>query len=221
MPSLPLRRNRYSALPALTAVLAALALLSGCPAIIGAGGVAAYSSLEDRRTTGTQLDDSSIESRTASRINERFGERAHVNVTAFNRAVLLTGEAWDEATRDEIGKVALTIPNVRAVTNEVQVAGISSATARASDTTLTARVKGRFLNVKEFNSLHVKVVTESGVVYLLGLVTEAEAAAATEIARTTSGVRKVVKVFDYCKPTDDLCTPAPPAPPAKSIRSGM
>ena len=221
MLALPLRRNRYAALPALAAVLAALAFLSGCPAIIGAGGVAAYSSLEDRRTTGTQLDDSSIESRTASRINERFGERAHVNVTAFNRAVLLTGEAWDEATRDEIGKVALTIPNVRAVTNEVQVAGISSATARASDTTLTARVKGRFLNVKEFNSLHVKVVTESGVVYLLGLVTEAEAEAATEIARTTSGVRKVVKVFDYCKPTDDLCKPAPPAPPAKSIRSGM
>jgi osmotically-inducible protein OsmY len=221
MSALPLRRNRYAALSALAAIAAALAVLPGCPAVIGAGGVAAYTSLEDRRTTGTQLDDSAIESRASSRISERFGERAHVNVTAFNRAVLLTGEAWDEATRDEIGKVVLGVANVRAVTNEVQVAGISSAAARASDTTLTARVKGRFLNVKEFSSLHVKVVTEAGVVYLLGLVTEAEANAATEIARTTSGVRKVVKVFDYCKATDDLCKPPPPAQPAKSIRSGM
>lgn len=197
MPTLPVRRNRYAAVPALAAALVALAVLPGCPALIGAGGVVAYTSLEDRRTTGTQLEDQSIESRAASRINERFGERAHVNVTAFNRALLLTGEAWDEATRDEIGKIALAVPNVRAVTNEVQVAGISSGPSRANDTALTAKVKGRFLNVKEFNSLHVKVVTEAAVVYLLGLVTEAEAEAAVEIARTTSGVSRVVKVFEY------------------------
>ena len=96
------------------------------------------------------------------------------------------------------------------MTNEVQVAGLSSATSRANDTAITARVKGRFVNVKDLNPLHVKVVTEAGVVYLLGLVTETEAETATELARTTGGVRKVVKVFEYCKSTDDPCKPAPP-----------
>src|SRR5688500_4399176 len=202
-----MRRNRYAALPALAALLAAAALLPGCPAIIGAGARCAFAALEDRRTTGTQIEDQGIESRAATRIADRFPEQAHVNVTVFNRAVRLTGEAWDEATRDEIGRIAAAVPNVRTVTNEIQVSGLSSAGSRANDTTLTARVKGRFLNAKGFNPLHIKVVTESGVVYLMGLVTEAEGEAATEIARRTDGVRKVIKVFDYCKSTDELCRP--------------
>jgi osmotically-inducible protein OsmY len=209
-----MRRNRYLAFPALIALLG----LQGCPAIIAGGGVAAVTSLEDRRTTGTQLDDSGIESRASTRIGDRFGERAHVNVIAFNRALLLTGEAWDDATRTEIEKVAAAVPNVRSVTNEVQVAGASSATSRANDTAITAKVKGRFVNVKGLNPLHVKVVTEAGVVYLLGLVTETEAETATELARTTGGVRKVVKVFEYCKATDDPCKPEPPATPPRSQR---
>jgi osmotically-inducible protein OsmY len=222
MHPLPVRRNRYAALSALAALIAAAPFLQGCPAIIGAGAVYGYTALEDRRTTGTQIEDQGIESRTATRIAERFKEQAHVNVTVFNRAVLLTGEAWDEPTREEIGKIAASVPNVRTVTNEVQVSGLSSATSRANDATLTAKVKGRFLNSKDFSPLHVKVVTESGVVYLLGLVTEAEAEAATELARTTGGVRKVVKVFDYCKSTDELCKPAPAQPvKATSQRSGV
>jgi osmotically-inducible protein OsmY len=201
-----MRRHRYLAVPALILVLTGATLgLQGCPAIIGVGGVAAVSSLEDRRTTGTQLDDQGIESRAAGRISERFGERAHVNVTAFNRSVLLTGEAWDEATRAEVEKVVAEVPNVRSVTNEIQVAGASSAGSRANDTALTAKVKGRLINVKGVNSMHVKVVTEAGVVYLLGLVTEGEAETATDIARTTGGVRKVIKVFEYCKSSDELC----------------
>jgi osmotically-inducible protein OsmY len=215
-----MRRHRYLAVPALILVLpAALLGLQGCPAIIGAGGIAAVTSLEDRRTTGTQLDDSGIESRAASRIGERIGERAHINVTAFNRAVLLTGEAWDEATRAEVEKIVSQVPNIRSVTNEVQVAGVSSGTSRANDTAITAKVKGRFVNVKGLNPLHVKVVTEAGVVYLLGLVTETEGETATDLARTTGGVRKVVKVFEYCKSTDDPCKPAPPAAPPKSPRA--
>ena len=221
MHPLPVRRNRYAALSALAAIAAATTLLSGCPALLGAGAIGAYTALEDRRTTGTQIEDQGIESRAATRIGERFPEQAHVNVIAFNRAVLLTGEAWDEATREEIGKITAAVPNVRTVTNEVQVSGLSSATSRANDTTLTAKVKGRFVSSNDFSPLHVKVVTESGVVYLLGLVTEKEAEAATELARTTSGVRKVVKVFDYCKATDELCKPPPPAPPAKSPRAGQ
>ena len=221
MHPLPVRRNRYAALSALAAIAAATLLLSGCPALLGAGAIGAYTALEDRRTTGTQIEDQGIESRAATRIGERFPEQAHVNVTAFNRAVLLTGEAWDEATREEIGKITAAVPNVRTVTNEVQVSGLSSATSRANDTTLTAKVKGRFVSSNDFSPLHVKVVTESGVVYLLGLVTEKEAEAATELARTTSGVRKVVKVFDYCKVSDELCKPPPPPPPAKSPRAGQ
>ena len=92
MHSLPVRRNRYAALPALAALLAAAALLPGCPAIIGAGAIGAYTTLEDRRTTGTQIEDQGIESRAATRIGERFKESAHVNVAVFNRAVLLTGD---------------------------------------------------------------------------------------------------------------------------------
>jgi osmotically-inducible protein OsmY len=212
-----MRRNRYLAFSTLTLVLAAG--LQGCPAIIAGGSVVAVSSLEDRRTTGTQLDDSSIESRVAGRISERLGERAHVNVISFNRAVLLTGEAWDDATRAEVEKIVTEVPNVRNVTNEVQVAGLSSTTSRANDTAITARVKGRFVNVQGLNPLHVKVVTEAGVVYLVGLVTETEADTATELARTTGGVRKVVKVFEYCKSTEDPCKPPPPAPPPKSPRA--
>ena len=211
-----MRRNRYLAL----APLIAVSLLQACVPLIGAGGIVAVSALEDRRTTGTQLEDQGIELRAQGRIQERLGERAHVNVTSFNRLVLLTGEAWDEVTRDEVEKIVAAVPNVRGVTNEVQVAGVSSTASRANDTALTAKVKTRLLNAKEFNSLHVKVVTEAGVVYLLGLVTEPEADAVTELARTTGGVRKVVKVFEYCKSTDELCRPsAPPADKPKPPRA--
>lgn len=209
-----MRRHRHLAVLALIPALA----LAGCAAVVAGGGLAAVSTLEDRRSTGTQLDDSAIESAASRRISERIGERGHVNVTAFNRAVLLTGEAWDEATRAEVEKLVAEVPNVRSVTNEVQVAGLSSATSRANDTAITARVKGRFMNVQDLNSLHVKVVTEAGVVYLLGLVTEAEADKATDLARSTSGVRKVVKVFEYCKSTEDPCRPPPPTEKPKSQR---
>ena len=216
MHPLPMRRHRYLAVLALIPALA----LQGCPAVVAGGGLMALSSAEDRRTTGTQLDDSTIESRAASRIAEKLGERAHINVTSFNRAVLLTGEAWDEATRAEADKITAAVPTVRSVTNEVQVAGLSSLGSRTSDTAITANVKGRFINVKGLNPVHVKVVTEAGVVYLLGLVTETEADTATELARTTGGVRKVVKVFEYCKSTDEQCKPRPePQPnPPKSPR---
>lgn len=205
-----MRRDRYAAVLALIAALAA----QGCVALIGAGGVAAYSALEDRRTTGTQIEDEGIEVRAANRINERFRDRAHVNVTAYNRALLVTGEAVDEETRAEIEKIVLAVPNVRGITNEVQVAAPSSVASRADDSSLTLRVRSRFLNTKGFNPVHVKVVTEAGVVYLMGIVTEKEAEAVVDIARTTGGVRKVVKVFEYCKSTDEPCRPAPVKKPA-------
>jgi osmotically-inducible protein OsmY len=216
MHSLPMRRYRYLALLGLIPALG----LQGCPAVIGVGGVAAVSSLEDRRSTGTQLDDSGIESRAAARIAERIGERGRITVTAYNRAILLTGEAWDEATRAEAEKLAAEVANVRSVTNEIQVAGVASASSRANDAAITAMIKGGFMNAKGLNSLHVKVVTEAGIVYLLGLVTEAEAEKATEVARTTGGVRKVIRVFEYCDPADERCRPgSPPAEKPKPPRA--
>ncbi len=198
------------------AVMASAALLQGCElALIGAGAGAAYSTIEDRRSSGTQLDDDAIELRAATRIGDRFPDKIHVNVAAFNRAVLITGEVPDEAVRAEVEKIVQGVPNVRGVTNEVQLAPVTSFGDRTGDSFITTQVKARYLRAKAFNPVHVKVVTEAGVVYLMGVLTEREADDAVDIARTTSGVRKVVKIFEYCKATDQVCRPRPPSPPAE------
>lgn len=183
------------------------AALQGCVemAVVGAGAAAA--SAFDRRTTGAQVDDEGIELRATNRIGERFGDRVHVNVTSYNRHVLVTGEAPDAKTKEEIEKIVAAVPNVRAVTNDMEVMANTTLGNRANDSTITGKVKARFLDGGNFNPLHVKVVTERSVVYLLGIVTESEANSAVEVARTTGGVRKVVKLFDYCKPTDAACAP--------------
>jgi osmotically-inducible protein OsmY len=199
----------------LPAALAAAALLQGCGPVLMVGAGAAVVAFEDRRTTVAQVDDQTIELRAGNRIDDRFGSRVHVNVTSYNRYVLLTGEVPDEPTRAEIEQMTRGVTNVLGVTNDLQVAGISSATSRSNDTLLTTNVKARLLNSDKLNGIHVKVVTEASVVYLLGVVTEQEAADAVELARTTSGVRKVVKMFEYCKPTDQICAPRPPQKPAE------
>jgi len=202
-------------------LLLAIASLAGCaPVIIGAGGAAAVSSLEDRRSTGTQIDDESIEVRASNRIDDRFGDRVHVNVTSYNRIALVTGEVPDARAREEAEKIVLAVPNVRGVTNDLQVAGVSSFASRTNDTYLTTKVRGRLLDTKRVSPAHVKVVTEAGVVYLMGLVTEPEADETVEIARTTGGVRKVVKAFEYCKPTDERCQPPKEAEPAPKEGAG-
>ena len=189
-------------------LIAAAWALQGCvPLVIGAGGAAAYSSLEDRRTTGIQIEDEAIETRASNRISDRFGSRVHVNVTSYNRVALLTGEVPDDAARTEAEKIVRAVPNVREVTNDLQVAGISSYPARANDAYLTTKVRGRLFDTKRVSPVHLKVVTEAGAVYLMGVVSEAEAEEAVDIARNTGGVRKVVKVFEYCKATDELCRP--------------
>jgi osmotically-inducible protein OsmY len=193
--------------PFLPAAAAALFLLQGCIEMTLVGAGMAVATVEDRRTTGTQLEDRGIELRAANRIDDRFGERVHVNVTSFNRYALLTGEVPDEPTRTEAETLTRGVPNVLGVSNDLQVAGKSSTTSRSNDTLITSKVKTRFADANRFNIFHVKVVTEAAVVYLLGIVTEEEAAAAVEIARTTAGVRKVVKMFEYCQPTDEVCRP--------------
>jgi osmotically-inducible protein OsmY len=189
--------------------------VSGCaPVLVGAGAAGALSMSEDRRSSGAQLDDQSIEWRASSRIGERFGSKVHVNVTSYNRAALLTGEVPDEKLRTEVDSLVRAVPSVHGTTNELVVAEATSLGSRTTDSYITSKIKTRFLDAAKFNALHVKVVTEAGVVYLLGVVTEKESEDAVEIARTTGGVRKVVKMFEYCKPTDEICRPpAPPAPP--------
>ena len=191
------------------ALLALLALLTpGCvPVLVGAGAASAVTSLEDRRSTGAQIDDESIEIRASNRVSDRFGDRAHVNVTSYNRIALITGEVPDERARQEVEKIVFAVPNVRGVTNDLQIAGVSSLGSRANDSYLTTKVRGRLLDTKRISPVHVKVVSEAGVVYLMGIVTEPEADEAVEIARTTGGVRKVVKAFEYCKPGDERCPP--------------
>jgi len=180
-------------------IFAAMLFLQGCAeTVIAVGAGAAVMSVTDRRSTGAQVDDEGIELRVANRIDERFGDKVHVNVTSFNYVVLLTGEVPDAGTRAELDKIARGAPGVRSVANETQIAGVSSFGARTNDSYITSKVKARFLDVGHFNPIHVKVVTEASVVYLMGIVTEAEAKEAVEIARTTGGVLKVVKIFEYC-----------------------
>lgn len=190
------------------ALLAAGAvLLQGCfpVAVVGIG--AAVTSGNDRRTSGAQIEDEGIELRASNRISERWGDKVHINVTSFNRSVLISGEVPDAAVKAEIEKVVAAQPNVRAVSNEIAVAGLAAYTARTNDTYITSKVKARFVDAQKFNPFHVKVVTENSTVYLLGIVTQGEADAATELARTTGGVRKVVRLFEYCKPSDEICRP--------------
>jgi osmotically-inducible protein OsmY len=183
---------------ALLALLALAPQLQGCVemAVVGAG--AAVLAADDRRSLGAQTEDKEIDLRGERGVDSRFGDKAHINVTSYNRNVLLTGEAPDAATKTGIESMVREIPNVRGVINEIQVAGVSAYSARANDSYLTSKVKARFIdNNGSFSVNHVKVVTENGVVYLLGLVTRKEADAAVEIARTTGGVQKVVRVFEY------------------------
>jgi osmotically-inducible protein OsmY len=154
------------------------------------------------------MDDDNIEGRVASTLRQRYGDNTHVNVTSFNRSVLLTGEVPEEARRAEIEKLVQGIGSVRGVTNDLQVGLPSSLTARANDSLITTKVKGRLLDSTKVNPVHVKVVTEAGVVYMMGIVTEKEASDAVEVARTTGGVIKVVRIFELCKAGDGVCPPA-------------
>jgi osmotically-inducible protein OsmY len=191
------------------AVLVVLGLAGCAAAVVGAGAAAGYSVYEDRRSTGTQMDDQRIESRISGALDQKFGWKVHVNVTSFNRSVLLTGEVPDAVTHAAVEKLVAATPGVRTLSNELAIGPLSSLAARTGDTVITSNVKARFLGAKNFNAVHVKVVTEAGVVYLVGTVTEVEANAATEIARTTDGVKKVVKVFEYCKSGESICRPIP------------
>jgi len=175
----------------------ALPALQGCVPAVATGIGAGALMIVDRRAGETYLADEAIEIRSFNRISEKFGDKVHVNVTSYNMKALLTGEVPDEGIKAELEKAIAGVINVKGVTNEVTVGGISSFSARSNDTYITSKVKARFIDANKFQVNHVKVVTESGTVFLLGLVTRKEGDDAAEIARTTAGVKKVVRVFEY------------------------
>lgn len=171
--------------------------LQGCFPVVAVGAGAGVLMAQDRRTSGAYVEDEAIENKALSQISKPYGSNSHVNVTSYNRIVLLSGEVPTPAVRTEIGKLVSAIDNVRSVNNELVVSGVSSLTSRSSDSLVTSDVKLRFMQDKRFQAEHIKVVTENGTVFLMGLVKRAEAEAATEIASTTGGVQRVVRLFEY------------------------
>jgi osmotically-inducible protein OsmY len=183
-------------LSAVTAVVLGSSLSACVPLVLGGAAVGGAFVATDRRTSGAQLEDEGIELRANNRIAQALGERAHVNVTSYNRQVLLTGEVPSAQDQQKLDELVLKVENVRSVVNEVGVLGVSSLSQRSSDTLVTGKVKATLVDAKDLQSNTFKVVTERGVVYLMGRVTLREANSATDLARTISGVHKVVRVFD-------------------------
>ncbi|MDP3821617.1 MAG: BON domain-containing protein [Burkholderiales bacterium] len=177
--------------------LAAGTTLSACaPLLIGGAIWGGTLVVSDRRTSGAQIDDQAIELKSVRRIADVIGDKGHVNVTSYNRLVLLSGEVPTEGDKAAVEQAVARIDNVRAIVNELTLAAPSSLSARSNDTLMTSKVKASMVDAKDIQANAYKVVTERGVVYLMGRVTEREANRAADIARGVSGVQKVVKVFD-------------------------
>lgn len=201
-------QTRRLPLLVLGVVLAGAGLTACAPLLVG-GAVVTGMSAADRRTTGSQIEDERIETRGASRIREHMGDRVHINITSYNRQVLLTGEVPNEQDKQLAEQVVSRIENVRSITNELAVLGHSTLTQRSSDALVTGRVKANLIDARDLNASAFKVVTERGVVYLLGRVTAREADRATDIARRTSGVQKVVRLFEIITEEELLEMQAP------------
>jgi osmotically-inducible protein OsmY len=203
----------------LMAVAALSAALSGCAPLVLGGAMVTGVVATDRRTAGTQLEDEGIELKVAAAVRQSLGERVHLNVTSFNRQVLLTGEARTEADKAQVERLARSQENVRLVVNDLEVTLPSTLTQRSRDTVITSKVKAAFLDAKDLQFNAIKVVTERSVVYLMGRVTAREAKRATDIARGIGGVAKVVRVFEDISEEElrriSQPTASPPAPAAR------
>jgi osmotically-inducible protein OsmY len=179
------------------AIAVTLSGLSACaPLIIGGAMVSGTMMATDRRTSGTQIEDQAIELKASSRVKEVVGDRGHVNATSYNRMVLITGEVPTDADKLAVEQAVARIENVRSIVNELAASGSASLTSRSNDTLLTSKVKASFVDARDMLSNAFKVVTERGTVYLMGRVTEREATRASDLARSVSGVQKVVRVFE-------------------------
>ncbi|MFN3861206.1 MAG: BON domain-containing protein [Roseateles sp.] len=197
-----------------TLIAAALAslLATGCaPLLIGGAMVGGVSVATDRRTSGTQLEDQTIEIKAAARIREQIGDKAHINVNSYNRVALITGEADSEQTRARVEALVGGVENVQKVLNEVAVSPPSSLSSRSNDALIQGKIKTKLIEARDLISNAFYVVVERGNVYLMGRVSEREAHRATEIARQISGVRKVIRAFEIIS-EEELARYAPKAP---------
>ena len=206
-------------LTTLAASLMAISL-AGCvaPLLMGgafAGGILAVT---DRRTSGAQVEDQGIELRAMSRLSDALGERVHINVTSYNRQVLMTGEVPNEKDKATAEQIIAKVDNVKSVVNELGVLANTSLSARSSDIIVTARVKAALLDEKEVHGNAFKIVTERGVVYMMGRVTKREADYATTVVRGQSGVQRVVRVLEIIG-EDELKQLLPPPEPKVEMKS--
>ena len=182
---------------AVLSLAAAAATLSACaPLAVGGAALTGAMVVGDRRSSGAQLDDQGIELRAANRLRDQMGTRARINVTSYNRRLLLTGEvanANDKALAETVGKQ---VDNVVMVYNELGIANSPTFTEKAEDSLLTGKVKAGLLDTKQISANSFKVVSERGTVFLMGRVTQREADIATQVARTTKGAQRVVRVLE-------------------------
>lgn len=192
-----MKKNLIAALLLGATVLPAL---QGCFPIIAAGVTTGVLATMDRRSLGTQTEDETIQWKAGSRLGEKLGDTAHLNVTSFNRKVLITGEVASSEAKASAEAIVRELPNVQGVYNELSVAPLSNYSDRSNDAFITSKIKSRSVDNGKFNPVHVKVVTEAGIAYLLGMVTQPEADAAVGVARTTAGVKKVVNLLEIITP---------------------
>jgi osmotically-inducible protein OsmY len=178
------------------------ASLSGCVALAVGGAATAALSANDRRTIGMQTEDKSINLKAGIKLQQLAGENGHINVTSYNRKVLLTGEVRDEAMKQAAEREVREISNVVSVINELEVAGPASYTSRSNDALITTKVKASLIDKKTVSATSFKVTTERGVVYLMGLVTQREGNIAADVAKGVAGVVRVVKIFEYISEED-------------------
>ena len=190
------RRFLRTCVTSLALVAALGAGLSACAPLIFGGAAVGALMASDRRTSGAQIEDEGIELRSASRIRDSLVDRTHVNITSYNRQVLLTGEVPTAQDKQLVEQIVSRVDNVRAIVNELAVLGNTSLTQRSSDALVTGKVKAAMVDAKDLFANSFKVVTERGTTYLMGRVSQREGDRATEIARGTSGVLKVVRIFE-------------------------
>lgn len=210
------------ALTTLAIVLTCSLGLQACVPLIATGAAVGVSSTVDRRTYGAQLDDRTIEGRISKLVDQKLDEKVNVSATSFNRYVLLTGQALNESAKADVERFARETPNVRQVYNEITVGWPASTGTHANDVFITSKVKSRLFDPdnKGISGHHVKIVTESGVVYLMGIVSESEAKAAVDVARTTSSVQRVVNVFEVVSDEEIKRLNSQPAPAPVSNANG-
>lgn len=205
--------TRFQKFALVTAVAATLTGMSGCVPLIMGGAVMGGLVATDRRTSGTVVEDQGIELKAIARIRESLGDRVHVNVTSYNRQVLLTGEVPSEQDKLLVDQAVMRVENVRNTVNELAVLAGSTLSQRSNDALVTGRVKAALLDAKDVYANAFKIVTERGTTYIMGRVTQREANRATDIITVTPGVQRLVRVLEILS-EDELIRmlPAPAAP---------